>query len=438
MSKIQNSTEVKSIVNDLKNKNFHKALEKIKLISIYYPDDGIVLKLFASVYFHLMDWENAIKYYEKILAFDNEKFKTYINIGVCLFKLGKINKSITAFKKSIENNPKSHLAYYNLGLSNLEIGLMDQAIQNFVCALRLNEEDLNSQKNLINILNLSKPKNISEHFLIELDNKISKIPFESNMKNLCDEKNIKVILEKSNELIQMYKKNIFLNETQIFRKNSEDLNCKRHFKVFNKFNIIPKYCFSCYKIQINLSNIIDLIKLYFIFDNLNLKNNNTRKCIVEIRDQIKGNYKGYIYCDGLLDAQKTLKIIQAKILNQSFEEYKISIKHGCSEYYRPYPKFEKINFDGDQEINYNKLWQEKENIIDNEEPERLEADKKVYQKSVKGINLSDILIINNWLNYAKIIGDISYKKIYGKKIKTSNLNNILEKQLKFRINNIRF
>ena len=79
-----------------------------------------------------------------------------------------------------------------------------------------------------------------------------------------------------------------------------------------KFNIIPKYCFSCYKVQVNLSNVVDLIKLYFAFDNLNLKNNNTRKCIVETRDKIKGNYKGYLYCEDVSDAETVKKIVEDK------------------------------------------------------------------------------------------------------------------------------
>ena len=34
--------------------------------------------------------------------------------------------------------------------------------------------------------------------------------------------------------------------------------------------------------------------------------------------------------------------------------------------------------------------------------------------SLRGLNLSDILIIKNWINYAFIIGDDSYKKLYSK------------------------
>ena len=55
------------------------------------------------------------------------------------------------------------------------------------------------------------------------------------------------------------------------------LNCERHHKVFNAFKVIPKNCFGCYKVQANPKNVVDLIKLYLIFDRFDLKNNNNRK-----------------------------------------------------------------------------------------------------------------------------------------------------------------
>ena len=79
-----------------------------------------------------------------------------------------------------------------------------------------------------------------------------------------------------------YKRTTFY-ETQIFRRNSINLNCERHHKAFNEFNIIPKFCFSCFKVQIEPKNILELFKLFFIFDKLELPKNNTRKCTVELR-----------------------------------------------------------------------------------------------------------------------------------------------------------
>ena len=83
-------------------------------------------------------------------------------------------------------------------------------------------------------------------------------------------------------------------------------------------------------------------------------------------------------------------------------------------------------------MKYDENWIEKENIIDSRDPARMELDKKVWTKSINGINLSDILIINNWINYANTIGDYSYKRIFGKEIKHTLINKILSNQKEFR------
>ena len=432
MIKINISLKLEKIINNLNNKRTDEALKELKILSSEYPDENLVNKLFASIYFKKMDWDNAIKFYKKILPFEKEKFKIYTNIGVAYFNLGKITKSIKAYEKAIENDSKFDLAYSNLGISYLEIGMYEDATNNFISALRLNKKNFYAQKNLINIFNLVKSKSINKHPLIDINNKISKIVDHHRYINLNKIENIKKILYESEAIIESFDNNLFTTETQIYRKNSKNLNCKRHFKVFNEFNIIPKFCFSCYKIQINLKNVVDLIKLYFVFDNLYLENNNIRKCIVEIRDNISGNYKGYIYCNGLIEAQQILEIISEKLLASHLREPKVIIKHGCSEFYKLHPRYEKINFKGEQEMSYDQDWETKEKIIDNKNTIRLDIDEKIWGTSIRGLNLSDILIIKNWINYADSIGDYSYKLIYEKDVKNNFLKNILQPQLNFR------
>ena len=432
MEKFQNSIEFNEIITDLKNKNFSEALKKIKPASVNYPNENIILKLYAIIYFNLNEWENAIKYYKKILNFEKELYKIFTNIGVSYFKLGKINQSINAFKNSIKNNPNFGLAYNNLGISYLELGMYEKALDQFVAALKLNDNDYQAQTNLINTFNLNKPKVNDEHPLIEINDKIERLTQNKKFNIKLENKNIKELIEKSNELIKKYKNNLFLNETQIFRKNSVNLNCGRHFKVFNEFNVIPKYCFSCYKVQINLETVVDLIKLFLIFDKIKLRKNNTRKCIVEVRNKIKGNYKGYIYCDGITEATELKKIISKIITNENININNISLKHGCSEFYVSYPSFEKINYNGNEKFKYDQKWDTFEKIIDSREPKRIKADKKIWSKSIEGINLSDILILNNWISYSQIIGDESYKKVYNNKIENNFLKKFLENQLEFR------
>tara|TARA_B100000674_G_scaffold477042_1_gene471909 strand:- start:480 stop:1754 length:1275 start_codon:yes stop_codon:yes gene_type:complete len=423
MNKTYINKNIQDLINSLTNKNFDNAIKKLEII----PEKEIDLN------FEIL--KKQIEIYESNFQIKINKFKLFTNIGVILFKIGKICKSINFFKFSIQDNPNFSLAYNNLGISYLEIGMFEKAAENFEIAFKLDKNDFNAQKHLINILNLIKPKDNNNESIINLNYRINSEIKKLNIKNYFDTTNIRHILDLSNNLIENFQNNLIFNETQIFRKNSNNLNCFRHFKVFNEFNIIPKYCFSCYKIQINLFTVIDLIKLYFIFDNTNLTKNNLRKCMVETRNQIKGNYKGYIYCTGIKEAKDVLEVINREIKIANLSKCKIIIKHGCSEFYQSYPEYEKINFNGGQVMKYNEEWSTKEKLIDERVPKRNNNDKKVWGRYVKGINLSDILIINNWINYADIIGDFSYKQIFGKKVKSNFLSKVLENQIEFRKTN---
>ena len=72
-----------------------------------------------------------------------------------------------------------------------------------------------------------------------------------------------------------------------------------------------------YKVQVEPNTIIDLINLLMIFDQLQLKGNNIRKCMIELRSNIPGFYKGLIYCSGIDEAnliyEQLLRILHEKI-----------------------------------------------------------------------------------------------------------------------------
>ena len=109
-----------------------------------------------------------------------------------------------------------------------------------------------------------------------------------------------------------------------------------------------------------------MIKLYFILDSINLENNNMRKSMIETRNQINGTYKGYIYCNGLDEAKNLTKTVNDEMHKINLNNFKISIKHGCSEFYEAYPKFKSIN----DEMKYKDEWLIKEKLIDDRTPIR--------------------------------------------------------------------
>ena len=100
------------------------------------------------------------------------------------------------------------------------------------------------------------------------------------------------------------------------------------------------------------------------------------------------------------------------------------------------PAFEKISNDENKEFEYLSVWAEKEKLIDIREPNRLKKDQKIWGETLKGIHLSDVLIINNWICYADATGDYSYKKIYNNYVNSGLMKKYLENQINFRKENL--
>ena len=237
-----------------------------------------------------------------------------------------------------------------------------------------------------------------------VDKKISLLSLNYKQGEKIKDESIAEILTESKKIIKRYFKNkIFLKTTQIPRGGKEYLNCERAFDIFENYNVMPEYCFSCYKVQIDPKNVIELIKLHFLFDILYFENENLRKCMIDLRKNVKGNYKGFIYCTTLEEARKINSYIGKYLRSSIDQDIKFHVKRGCSEFVEKHPEF------GNLEKNimeYKNDWKKIEHDFD-------ANNKKVYKsgerKLVYGLNLKDILIFENWINYAKSEGDESYK-----------------------------
>ena len=88
----------------------------------------------------------------------------------------------------------------------------------------------------------------------------------------------------------------------------------------------------------------------------------------------------------------------------------IKIRRGCSEFAEKYKEYKEVNKDNPNFMKYKNEWKEKERIFDKDEIKSKKR-KKNFKDSISGLTVSDILVMNNWLNYAKSINDTTYKHI---------------------------
>ena len=345
--------------------------------------------------------------------------------GIINIALGNWKQSATCFSKAIKLKTDYAEAHHNLGIALDNLGQLEEAIQSYTKALELKPDFAKAHESLIRILSFYNPEKPNLNPCVIANKLLQTINYNYDTNIQISDEDVVTFFQRCNNVIFENINNLNMNETEIFRSNTIDLKCDRHFLVFNTFNVIPEYCFGCYKVQIGLRNVMELFKLYFVFDKLNLKNNNPRKCMLEMRSKVPGSYKGYIYCFGLSEANEIQKQLTDMLNKKINKNISTTVKRGCSEYGIAYPQYKKINQNDDQLMRYNAEWRSKEKFIDDKLARRNQSRQRVLRKNLPGATVCDILIMRNWIGYAKIIGDLSYKKIS----KEVSISPVIEKRI---------
>ena len=362
----------------------------------------------------------------KSLANQHPNVSVIYNIyGMINNVLGNWEQSVICFSKAIKLNPAYADAHYNLGIALDSLGRLEEAILSYTKAIELKPNYPKFYEGLIRILTFYNPEKPNLNPCVIANKLLQTINYSYDSNKQISDDDVITFFQRCNNVILENINNLNVNETEIFRSFTIDLKCDRHFQVFNTFNVIPEYCFGCYKVQVEPRNVMELFKLHFVFDKLNLKNNNPRKCMLEMRPKVSGAYKGYIYCFSLSEAneiQNQLTTILNKKINENIS---ITVKRGCSEYGIAYPQYKKINKNNGQLMKYNEEWRSKEKFIDDKLAKRDQSKHRVLRKNLPGATVCDTLIMSNWLVYAKIMGDLSYKKI----IKKIPISPVIEKKV---------
>ena len=363
----------------------------------------------GEIFYKFKLYNKATFAFAKSININPNSFYAYNNLGLCEYFLGNFKKSLKIFNYAKKLDLNNSILYFNIARSFGDLGMYDNAIENYCKSIELDKNNQNSKINLIKSLTYYKPISSYNNQIVEINKKLNflKIPINDNSVIIDDD--IRVFFQKSLDLI-----NIILpleyNFLQIFRQNNKLLDCSKHHTTFQNYNIIPKFCFSCFKVQVDVNDIYDLIKLHFLFDNIN-SFSNIKKCMIEKRPNVKGNYKGFIYCSTEKEALKLKSIVSDSIKNKLNINFNINIKRGCSEFAEKFPNYKITNKDSESYFLYNEQWKEKEKII-NEFFSKNNSKELVLKETLKGNSINDILIILQWIDYAKNNNDSSYKKLY--------------------------
>ena len=369
--------------------------------------------------------EEAETCYRKAISIKPDYAEAHNNLGVTLQRIGRLEEAETCYRKAISIKPNYAEAHNNLGVTLQRIGRLEEAMNTFIKIIELNPNLSKSHINLVELLTIYDPQEEVSHPIVKIAQEIKETNLKDKTLNVISSDKVIKIIRKSSNIIKRYNIRLGTHLSQVYRRNSIDLNCKRHKAIFNKFNIIPKFCFGCYKVQVEPRSILELIKLLVVFDQIKLDKNNTRKCIIEMRQEVSGFYKGLIYCTGLEEAYQVANYLEKVVEEKISSELSVMIKRGCSEYPVSFPDYKEINKSGPQLMSYNEDWKSIEKNHDSLNP--MKSNKII--PTLSGVNLHDILIIQNWIDYAKGIGDTSLNLLGQTKVFSPKIFKIAKKRI---------
>ena len=431
-----------------------------------FPKSTLIKNLKGAAFHSLGQFDQAILCFSQVIESNPAFPDAYNNLGNSLLKTSAINEAKSAFQNAINLNPHYFIAHNNLGKAHIENRELTSAKLHLKEALRLKPDYIDAFMNLGTVYLLSNEfqlaldqftsvlkidPNFSEAYnnlgtihyemkdfeaaincyskAISLDpsNNLAKINLCELLKTYenakdsdnpiiqCNEK-IKTDLKKiqvnsDSELANFIKQSfLVISEfdpslsttfTQLYKRNETDLNCGRHIAIFEQTNIIPNFCFECFKVQIEVTTLFDLIKLSNALYETELSLNPTRKCMIELRSNIQGFYKAFIYCRGEKHAQIVLEKVR-KMLDRLNTTSTVKVKRGCSEFSLEHPDFGRADSSDESLMPFPSEWHQMELNFDEKHFYR---QKEGLTPSISTFCLSDLLIVQHWIDYAKGLGD---------------------------------
>ena len=408
-----------TILELVRRNKLDDALNKIDEIPNHEKNFDLT-SLKGHIYLNLKEYRKSYFYYSMAIDLNKNSFFCLAQRGTVSFEMGKFSEAINDFKKCFDLNNKSYIALENIGKCYSNLGDNVKAIKFYNLALDLDPKNRRLIETIAEKLTEMDITDYEKNTISQINSAIEKIKYKYSPEIKIEDNDIKNLIIRSENLINKNFSNLFFNQTQIFRKNNFDLNCDRHFLIFRNYKIIPEFCFSCIKVTINVDNVVELIKLFIIFENIKLPSNNLRKCMIDLRPDSKSNYKGFIYCRSTSEAEQIKNKLNKIVRLNISENLSFSTKRGCSEFNKKYPGFENYS---QNLVQYNSDWKKYENTIDKKFP-RFQFKNK-NQETAIGISFYDIMVIRNWIFFAHLTKDKSYKSIQENITRNPNLEKIV-------------
>ena len=378
------------------------------------PDNPIAYMNLGLINRDLGNIDNALSYTIKSLELKPDNPIALNNLGIIYKDLGNLNQALDCTRKSLALTPDNPTALVNLGIIYNELGHIDRAFSSFVKSIESKPVNNNSAyDNLISLLQRPRNSHYSEptNLIEEIDVELRKMKVPGFDDRIIHTRDIDKFIQKALIVAAPLENILTTCMTQVYHRTiKSEPNCPALMAFFKSYNSIAQKCHSCYKVQIEVGSLDELIILNLLMKTLSVEPDHTRKCMIELRNSSKGLYKGLIYCTSIDEAKSALTAIRRHIFERSYMKPIFTVKRGCTEFTNVYKEYAQIGNLGNLHpgVPQTKEWQTTEET-------HLGAKNIIKRADVMGseFNLGEFLIYKNWILYALAMEDSAALAKYG-------------------------
>jgi tetratricopeptide (TPR) repeat protein len=361
---------------------------------------------------------------KQAIALKPDYAEAHNNLGDTLQKLGRLDEAEASCKKAIALKPDYANAHNNLGNTLQDLGRLDEAEAGYIKAMQLEPDAKHPKINFVRLLSIHGSVREFGHPAVKANNEIRQIKMEGAVADTLPDNAVISLFHRFSDVINQHHLDLQTDDSQIFRRNSVNLGCGRHKAIFDQFNVIPEHCFGCYKVQVEPRSLIELMKVFVIFEQIKLPSNNIRKCMTEMRREFPGFYKGLIFCSEVEEAREIANSLDVIISQRIGVGLSATVKRGCSEFAVSYPAYKNVDKSAGQLMSFPGHWK----VIE-DEYDSTGAVIKATGKTVQGFNLMDALIIRNWIDYGRGVGDPSARRFDQTRVQTAKIYDIAKQRI---------
>ena len=243
-------------------KKYKSAVEFITKALAVRPNFAVAYNNLGNALHKLNKLDEAAENYQKAVAIVPDYADAHYNLGIVLKELNKLDEAVASYQKAIDIKPDYAEAYNNRGNVLKAQGKLDDAVASYHKALAIKPDYADGELNLIETLTIHNANTESTHPIIKTDQALRKITLIYENSKIISDSKIIDWYSACSKLLKDNQINISYPLSQTFRRNTIDLNCDRHKSIFEDHNVIPEYCFGCYKVQIEPRTVLELFKLW--------------------------------------------------------------------------------------------------------------------------------------------------------------------------------